>query len=86
MKKDEISAPFETMVDPRRTLEDGLFIRIAGPGGKKAEKIRRGIELLAQSRRRMDLGSPLPGGNGWKGMMSSIAYRQIGSSNGAGSA
>ena len=48
------------MADLRRAIEDGSLIGLPGMGEKKVENIRRGIELLAQSRGRMNLGLAFP--------------------------
>ncbi len=48
------------MADLRRALDDGSLIGLPGMGEKKVENIRRGIELLAQSRGRMNLGIAFP--------------------------
>jgi len=48
------------MVDLKKTLEDGSLIGLPGMGEKKIENIRKGIELLAQSRGRMGLGLAFP--------------------------
>ena len=48
------------MADLMRAIEHGRLIGVPGMGEKKVENIRRGIELLAQSRGRMNLGLAFP--------------------------
>ncbi|UCD71595.1 MAG: DNA polymerase/3'-5' exonuclease PolX [Syntrophobacterales bacterium] len=48
------------MADLSGALEDGRLIELPGMGEKKVESIKRGIELLAQSRGRMNLGLAFP--------------------------
>ena len=48
------------MADLMRAIEHGRLIGLPGMGEKKVENIRRGIELLAQSRGRMSLGLAFP--------------------------
>jgi DNA polymerase (family 10) len=43
-----------------KALEDGSLIDLPGMGEKKAENIKRGIELLKQSKGRMNLGVAFP--------------------------
>jgi DNA polymerase (family 10) len=48
------------MADLRGALENGRLIGLPGMGEKKVENIKRGIELLARSRGRMNLGLAFP--------------------------
>jgi DNA polymerase (family 10) len=48
------------MADLRGALENGRLIGLPGMGEKKLENIKRGIELLARSRGRMNLGLAFP--------------------------
>ncbi len=48
------------MADLRQALDDRSLIGLPGMGEKKVENIRRGIELLAQSRGRMGVGLAFP--------------------------
>ncbi len=48
------------MADLRGALDDGRLVGLPGMGEKKVENIRRGIELLARSRGRMNLGLAFP--------------------------
>ena len=43
-----------------RTLENGSLIGLPGVGGKKVENLKRGIQLLKQSKGRMNLGIAFP--------------------------
>ena len=43
-----------------KALEDGSLVNLPGMGKKKAENIRRGIQLLSQSQGRMHLGIAFP--------------------------
>ncbi len=43
-----------------KALEDGSLIRLPGMGEKKVENIKRGIQLLKQSKGRMNLGMAFP--------------------------
>ena len=48
------------MADLRGALEDGRLIELPGMAEKKVENIKRGIELLARSRGRINLGLAFP--------------------------
>lgn len=50
----------KNMVDLKGALENGRLIGLPGMGEKKIENIKRGIELLARSRGRMNLGLAFP--------------------------
>jgi DNA polymerase (family 10) len=46
--------------DLEKAIEDGSLINLPGMGEKKAENIKRGIDLLRQSKGRMNLGVAFP--------------------------
>lgn len=50
----------ESLSQLEKAVEDGSLIGIPGMGEKKVENIRRGIQLLKQSKGRMNLGMAFP--------------------------
>jgi len=50
----------ESLSQLEKTVEDGSLVGLPGMGEKKVENIRRGIQLLKQSKGRMNLGIAFP--------------------------